>query len=99
MILQKCVPLVVLLTLVGISTAEQFSFKGYQVWLVTANTEANFELLSQWQRQERVDFWEPLSRTATNVRVMVKPSIEAEWLSFLAENAIPHKLIIEDVDT
>lgn len=70
----------------------------YKVWQVAANSEAQYHLLSQWEHKEHVDFWEPLPKTTQTTRVMVASGMQSNWLNFLVENEIQHKLIIEDVE-
>lgn len=65
---------------------------------MAANSESQFQLLSQWAHTDQVDFWEPLARIENSVRVMVAPGKQSEWLRFLERNRIQHKLVIADVE-
>lgn len=67
------------------------------MWLVSAKSAKQFDLLSQWAKTDQVDFWEAPS-PEQSVRVMVEPIMQSKWLKFLLENHIQHDLIIHDVE-
>lgn len=68
------------------------------MWSISANTEVQREALQSWEKNENVDFWEPLSLTDRPLRIMIAPNTQIEFQSFLETTGIEHKLIIDNVE-
>ncbi|XP_037029998.1 carboxypeptidase B-like [Bradysia coprophila] len=84
--------------LLSFACAQQFSYEGYKVWLVTPHSEEQGHLLKQWEDNESVDFWEQISRKGKPSRIMVSPDTQFQFEIFLNDNHIEHELIIENVE-
>ena len=68
------------------------------MWSVTPVNEDHRLLLSQWQENEGIDFWESLGAVGKSFRIMVAPNMEASFIASMERENVPHKVLIENVE-
>lgn len=73
-------------------------FFRYKVFKVTPQTEKHGKLLEPFQENEEFDFWSELRKLGYPANIMVSPSAQQMFISFLQSHNIPHELTIEDVE-
>lgn len=70
----------------------------YKVFKVTPQTTEHGKLLEPFQENEEFDFWSELRKPGYPADIMVSPSAQQMFISFLQSHNIPYELTIEDVE-
>lgn len=68
------------------------------MWSVTPSSDEQGRLLLHWEDNVSIDFWEQISRIGLPSRIMAAPDVQFEFVKFLIDNQIEHRLIIENVE-
>jgi len=79
-----------------LSYSQANDYTNYKVYDVIAQKD-QLAALMDWQYQEGVDFWR-FGGVGRESKVMVSPEVEPDFVNFLRENEVKHKLSIENVE-
>lgn len=74
-------------------------FYSYKVYTVTPQNEVQALLLKSLEDVDAYDFWSDVRKPGYPSTVMVSPSEQENFKTFLTKYGVPYETLIEDVQT